>query len=243
MGATVRGGASGATSQLTVICFKSKEARMKKSVLVSFIVALTFAFSTMAMAAPKQPPTPPAPNGNVITACYQKINGQLRIVSDASKCRPSELAISWNMVGPQGPQGPSGVVATSTFGGAIAPISSGSTQWGFAGPTVNVTTIATQRITGAAQAPLGTLTAGTAAFSYDLCYRTAGTSDPLTNFTGTNASDGAVSDTAGRLSFAAAASVVPGAGTWEAGYCILNSGSVALDNNDFVNGWLIVTEQ
>ncbi len=213
---------------------------------MSLMVVFTFAFGSIAVAAPKQPPSPPqppTPTGNVISGCYQKINGQLRIVSDVSKCRPSEIGISWNMVGPQGPQGPSGVVATSTFGGSIAPIASGSTAWVFAGPTVNVTTTATQRITGAAQAPLGTLTAGTASFSYDLCYRAAATTNALTNFTGANASDGAVSDTTGRLSFAADASVVPGAGTWEAGYCVLNSGSIALDNNDFVNGWMILTNQ
>jgi hypothetical protein len=213
---------------------------MKKLGLISFVAVITFTFSSIALAAK---PLPPAPVGNIIYGCYQKNNGQLRIVGGPGLCRSSEVAISWNMVGPQGPQGTSGVVATSTFTGSIATISSGATEFGFAGPTVNVTTTASQRITGAAQAPLGTSTAGAASFSYDLCYRAAATSDPLTNFTGANYSDGQVSDTAGRLSFTAATSVVPGAGTWEVGYCVLNSGTIALDNNDVVNGWVVVTNE
>jgi hypothetical protein len=46
--------------------------------------------------------------GNEIYGCYQKENGQLRIVSKSSACRSSEIAISWNKVGPQGPAGPEG---------------------------------------------------------------------------------------------------------------------------------------
>jgi hypothetical protein len=213
---------------------------MKKFISISLAVVVTLAFSAMAMA--KSPIPPPT---GVIYGCYKKINGQLRIVSSPSQCLPSEVSISWNMVGPPGPQGPSGVVATSTFSGSIGTINSGSTAWVFAGPTVNVTTTAdTQRITGAAQAPLGILTAGsTATFGYDLCYRTSGTTNALTNFSGSTFSTGEVTDTAGRLSFTAAASVVPTTGTWEVGYCVLNSGSINLDNTDMVNGWVIVTNE
>jgi hypothetical protein len=232
---------------------------MKKFILTSFIVAVTFMFSSVVMAAPKPQPQPPV-DQNVLTGCYQKINGQLRIVSSASQCRPSEVAISWNKLGPQGPAGPAGpigpagptgpqgpagsagVVATSTFSGSIGIVDVGA-QWLFAGPTVNVTTTATQRITGAAQAPLGTSsTSANASFSYDLCYGSGG---PLTNFSGSSSSQASVSSTAGRVSFTAAASVTPGAGTWQVGYCILNSGAgtVALDNNDIVNGWVVVTEE
>jgi hypothetical protein len=106
-----------------------------------------------------------------------------------------------------------------------------------------MTTTATQRITGAAQAPLGTsLTSANASFFYDLCY---GSGSTLTNFSGSSSSQASVSSTAGRVSFTAAASVTPGAGTWQVGYCILNSGAntVLLDNNDIVNGWVVVTEE
>jgi hypothetical protein len=40
--------------------------------------------------------------------CYQKNDGQLRIVKNASECRSSEVFVQWNEVGPQGPAGPTG---------------------------------------------------------------------------------------------------------------------------------------
>jgi hypothetical protein len=52
--------------------------------------------------------TIPAADG-VIHGCYQKEEGHLRVIDDASTtCRLSEVAISWSQTGPQGPQGPQG---------------------------------------------------------------------------------------------------------------------------------------
>gem|GEM_PF-1946371 len=234
---------------------------MKKLILIGLTVVMTIMFSSVAMAQPA------APDGNVLNGCYQKINGQLRIVSSPSQCNPSEISVSWNIVGPQGlagsqgppgPQGPagpegpagpqgsegtgtSGVVEAYTLSGSIGSISSRSSQWVFAGPTVNVSTSDSQRITAVAQAPLGTRAEGLAYFGYDLCYRSAGSLDALTNLAGINNSVGQVSGLSGRVSFAAAASWVPGTGTWEVGYCILNSGFTALNNNDLISGWVVVT--
>jgi len=42
---------------------------------------------------------------NVISGCYNKTNGQLRIVVSGNACLNSELPISWNQGGAQGPQG------------------------------------------------------------------------------------------------------------------------------------------
>ncbi len=67
-------------------------------------MAMIFLMTCLVSAAP---PIPPEPT-DVIYACYKKVNGQLRIVKDASKCRPSELPISWNQIGPPGPEGPAG---------------------------------------------------------------------------------------------------------------------------------------
>lgn len=91
---------------------------MKKVFFVSLIAAVLLIFGSVAMAVPKNTPPgqqndPPgqqntpteqqnAPteqqaiviNGTVINACYQKINGQLRVVSDPSQCRPSEVPIT-----------------------------------------------------------------------------------------------------------------------------------------------------
>lgn len=51
--------------------------------------------------------TTAAPSG-VIKGCYQKNNGQLRIVDSAEACNSSELAIQWNQSGPQGATGAQG---------------------------------------------------------------------------------------------------------------------------------------
>jgi hypothetical protein len=215
---------------------------MKKFVLISLIALAAIALSSATMAAQ---PQPPGPGGNVIYGCFGKVNGQLRIVSAGGECRPSEIAISWNVGGAQGSPGlpgPSGVVTTSTLSGSVGTVGANSSQFVFAGPTVIVSTTDTQRITGVAQAPLGASAVGVASFGYDLCYRMLGSSSAPTNFAGLNFSMGAISNTADLLSFTAAASVVPGAGHWEVGYCVLNGGTLDLDSNGFVNGWIMVTQ-
>jgi len=46
---------------------------------------------------------------NVIYACAQKATGLTRIVDSSTKClKDVEMAVSWNMVGPQGSVGPQG---------------------------------------------------------------------------------------------------------------------------------------
>ena len=44
----------------------------------------------------------PALAQSVINGCYQKNNGQLRILPTGGQCRPSEVPISWNIQGPAG---------------------------------------------------------------------------------------------------------------------------------------------
>jgi len=46
---------------------------------------------------------------NLITGCYKKQNGQLRIVESSNECLPSEISISWNAKGDKGDQGPVGI--------------------------------------------------------------------------------------------------------------------------------------
>ena len=50
------------------------------------------------------------PDSGVIHGCYQKVNGQLRVIdtSQGGTCRPSEKALSWNQTGPTGPTGATG---------------------------------------------------------------------------------------------------------------------------------------
>src|SRR5262249_40498915 len=45
---------------------------------------------------------------NVIHACVQYSNGNLRIVGPHEKCGRHEGSLEWNKMGPQGPAGPAG---------------------------------------------------------------------------------------------------------------------------------------
>ena len=51
----------------------------------------------------------PDSNG-VVQACYQKVNGQLRVIdtSKGGNCNASENALSWNQTGPPGAKGTTG---------------------------------------------------------------------------------------------------------------------------------------
>jgi hypothetical protein len=76
-------------------------------------------------------PYPAQSQESVIFACIQKNNGQARIVSGPSNCNPSEVSVSWNVVGPSGavgPTGPAGPKGDTGATGATGPI-------GATGPT------------------------------------------------------------------------------------------------------------
>ncbi len=57
----------------------------------------------------------------VVQACIQKNTGLTRIVTSASDCGPSEVAVSWNGTGPQGPKGDSGVKGDPGPQGPVGP--------------------------------------------------------------------------------------------------------------------------
>jgi hypothetical protein len=60
--------------------------------------------------------------GGVIHGCYQKNVGNLRVIDPATdKCRPSEIAISWNAQGPKGDPGPQGPVGPQGPQGPAGP--------------------------------------------------------------------------------------------------------------------------
>jgi len=87
-----------------------KGGKMKKFIMISFLLVITLIFGSIATAG--QRPELPAPDGNVINGCYQKVNGQLRISGGPGMCRPDEFAISWNQAGSvqSASSGPSGIV-------------------------------------------------------------------------------------------------------------------------------------
>lgn len=148
--------------------------------------------------------------------------------------------------GPQGPagipgaQGLTGIVSTNSFAGSIGDINDlDEINFSFRGPTATVTVSATQRITATATSALGT-TSGTADIEYNLCYQ----SQPSGTITQFSQDDFfAVTATTNITSFTASQSIVPGiAGNYTVGMCIRNmSVSTYIDNNDWGQGWVMVT--
>ena len=143
--------------------------------------------------------------------------------------------------GATGPQGPNGVVAIKAFAGPVPDVIPPEAlpyefTWVFAGPTVSLRTAATQHLVGTAVAVLGS--SSDTVFDFGLCYQDSNGGE-VRNFAGQDFLTAEASDL--RLPYSASASVVPGAGTWTVGYCVVNEGPVSLDDNDFVNGWVQAT--
>ena len=136
--------------------------------------------------------------------------------------------------GPTGHLGPTGVVGTGTLNGGIAPTIANANIYVFAGPTLSVTTTASQRLVGSAVALLGS--SGGTNIWYGLCYKPS-TSSTLQNWAGLDYLETPV---AARQAFSVSASVAPGAGTFTVGFCVKNNGASNLDNNNWVNGWVEV---
>lgn len=141
--------------------------------------------------------------------------------------------------GPAGPAGPSGIVTAggyASYAGA-GPFTNMST-YAFVGGTTNVTLNGSQRIIFFGQAPLGTTT-GVASAQLGACYR-LGATGTITNFVGFNYS--AVMIGTERKPYAVVGtSPVLAAGTYTIGIGILQAGTVAINNNDFINfSYLVV---
>jgi hypothetical protein len=137
---------------------------------------------------------------------------------------------------------PGSIASIDTFAGFIFPIDVSSAEWVFAGPTTTVTTNATQSLVGSAEAPLAVGSGGPALFAYGLCYRpsSGGTISHVYGDITSRHSEGEL--TGALVSWAASASFVPGAGTWEVGFCVraLRVGLEEIDRTGNVNGWVQV---
>lgn len=140
--------------------------------------------------------------------------------------------------GVQGPTGSSGVVAIASFAGPLPSIPANAPNFTLVGPTSTVTITSVQRLSGSASAILRRTVANTGVVLLGLCYQQG--AGPITNFAGLNYMETQV-DTFGRP-YAVAVSVVPGtAGTYTVGFCVRNASTGPLDGNDYVNGWVMVT--
>lgn len=142
--------------------------------------------------------------------------------------------------GPQGPQGPAGGAATVIpFNGfAGNNIVGGATAYVFAGPTVSVTITAGQKIVAVASAPLATVT-GTTTGEIGICYAVPPLNSPIINFVGGSYS--VVEFTTTRNTYTASATISGlAAGTYTVGFGVKNTGAAILNDNDYLNGWVMV---
>jgi hypothetical protein len=141
---------------------------------------------------------------------------------------------------------PGSIASIGTFAGFIPPLDVSSNDWVFAGPTTTVTTNTTQSLVGAAEAPLAVSSGGPQQlFAYGLCYQPSG-GGTISHFFGdvsSRHSEGELTSTL--MSWTAAASVVPGAGTWNVGFCVraLRVGLEEIDRTGNVNGWVQVVNR
>lgn len=65
-------------------------------------------FAVVASACLAAAVAPTAHAANTIYACAAKISGNLRVVSGPGLCTANEVAVSWNITGPEGPKGAQG---------------------------------------------------------------------------------------------------------------------------------------
>src|SRR5215472_3115083 len=92
--------------------------------MTSYVMETAAALGLLAMtgATVQAAVTPPAnaATANVISACFHKTSGSLRVVTPQSaNCNASETTLDWNQLGPTGPQGPKGASGSE---GAVGPV-------------------------------------------------------------------------------------------------------------------------
>lgn len=140
--------------------------------------------------------------------------------------------------GATGPAGPTGIVSTAVFNGSAGfTINLSDITWSFMGPTATVTVATGQRLTASAVAALGADVADYVGVA--VCYRiqAGGT---VTPFVG-NSWVGSEIQT-WTTAVAASGSATPAANTYLVGVCGIGGfNPVLLNNNDYVNGWVQVT--
>ena len=97
------------------------------------------------------------PSGTgVITGCYNKATGALRVVDAESgaSCTPAERTLEWNQTGPEGPQGAAGtevvgvraIRSTQTPAGEVAVTARGTGPFGFPAAGEEPTTVVSYQL-------------------------------------------------------------------------------------------------
>ena len=143
--------------------------------------------------------------------------------------------------GEPGGSGPTSIAETVGFYGPVQSIAPNAGAWVFAGPPGQITTTAAhRRIVGSASAALG-FAAGHPDGTADLgmCYRLS-SGGIILNFYGGNFTQHGFSGS--RLPYTATGTVVLPPGSWLVGLCVRNSSADTINNNNYVNGYVQVTQ-
>ena len=151
-------------------------------------------------------------------------------------------------VGATGSAGSSGILVSGSIGGALTALSipGNGTAYAFAGPTQLITiTNTAQRIIVFGTLPLGSNMTGFATFRIDACYQNTFLPTSIINFNGFNDMIFRPNfQVAERNSFSFSSSVTGlTPGTYRIGAGIINSGTLVLDFNDYVNYVYMVVNQ
>jgi hypothetical protein len=135
------------------------------------------------------------------------------------------------------PGGVTSITPINNFPGIPFDLGTSTAGFKFVGnPETGITTTASQKLVGTASVPLADPTA--TSFDYDLCYRPSG-GGALTPF---STSQSGATLTSTDVVYTAASSKVPGAGTWDVGFCLKQATNDARDaeRTNEVNGWVMV---
>ncbi|MDI3291902.1 collagen-like protein [Polyangium sp. 15x6] len=140
--------------------------------------------------------------------------------------------------GAKGATGATGVVSTTSLDAPGITVNGSSLAFAWAATPVSVTVAAGQRITGSAVAILGSSSGSATSVGFGLCYQAAGGSI-ITFYPSSYSITASIS---ARAPFAAAGTVSGlAAGTYNVGFCVRNVSPTALNSNDAINGWVMVT--
>jgi hypothetical protein len=176
-----------------------------------------------------------------------ELQAQIRQASTAGPSGPSGPAGPGGPEDPEGPIGPIGpagpanssIAATLSLAGPVASILGNTGNYVFAGPSAVVTTTTTpQRVTGSASASLG-LNAGSPQLGdVGMCYQPS-SGGTVTNFYGASFSTNLF--TVDRANYATSATKLLALGNWNIGMCVRNNSAATINNNNYLNGWVQVT--
>jgi hypothetical protein len=181
-----------------------------------------------------------------------RVNSQTRVAnlnaalagqadSAASAAFASNAANSDKLDGKDSSELPGTVVQTKAITGNTSDAETFGTLVFVTIPVTMTTTSSTQQLVGVVSAPLKTDT-NIVVMNYGLCYRQAGTTNPLVLFYGGNETVQAAVTTTTQTWTTAQTKVVGLAGSWDVGFCAQNSSNNAatLEGDGKASGWIEV---